>query len=71
MSAAEREQAIAEAIRAGFDLSIVDSNFALSPNERALRHDSALQLVHALREAGSAYAQSSSGAEKADSSTIH
>jgi hypothetical protein len=65
MTAAEREQAIAEAMRAGFDLSIVDSNLALSPDERALRHDSALELVHALREAGSAYAQSSSAPKKA------
>jgi len=37
--------AIQEAINAGFDLSMVDESLALSPEERARRHDQALALV--------------------------
>ena len=48
------EKAIAEAERAGFDLSLVDSNLALTPEERLLRHDSALELVLEMRAAGAA-----------------
>jgi hypothetical protein len=44
--------ALEEARRAGFDLSLIDSNLALTPQERALRHESALELMLALREAG-------------------
>lgn len=57
----EHEKAIAEAERAGFDLSLVDSNLELSLEERMLRHDSALELVQEMRRAGAAmYAQAAS-----------
>ena len=46
------ENAIAEAERAGFDLSLVDSNLRLSFEQRALRHAAALALALELREAG-------------------
>lgn len=48
------EQAIAEAEKAGFDLSLLDSNLALSPEQRVLRHDAALALMLELRAAGTA-----------------
>ena len=41
----ERSKAIEEAERAGFDLSLVDENLALRPEDRARRHDQALDLV--------------------------
>lgn len=41
----KRPQAIAEADRAGFDLSLVDESLALSHDERARQHDQALALV--------------------------
>lgn len=46
------DPAIEAARRAGFDMDLLDSNLALTPEERALRHDSALELMLALREAG-------------------
>ena len=46
---------IAEAASAGIDLSLLDSNLALSFEERLLRHDSALEFATALREAGAVY----------------
>ncbi len=49
------DPAIEEARRAGFDLDLLDSNLALSPEERALRHDSALELVQALKKAKAEY----------------
>ena len=52
---AEQTKAIEEARRAGIDLDLLDSNLALSPEERVLRHESALELVRALREAGAAF----------------
>jgi hypothetical protein len=58
------DPAIEEARRAGFDLDLLDSNLALTPEQRALRHDSALELVHALREAGAANAQPARSAAK-------
>jgi hypothetical protein len=49
---------IAEAERSGFDLSLLESNLDLSPEERLLRHDGALELVQEMRAAGRAlYAQ--------------
>ncbi len=52
------DKAIEEAERAGFDLSLLESNLNLSPEERLLRHDGALELVQMMREAGRAlYAQ--------------
>jgi hypothetical protein len=54
----EDETAIAEAERAGHDLSIVDCNLRLSIEERLLRHDAALELALEFRRAGAAlYAQ--------------
>ena len=52
------DKAIEEAERAGFDLSLLESNLELTHEERLLRHDGALELVQAMREAGRAlYAQ--------------
>jgi hypothetical protein len=51
-------QALEEARRAGIDLSLLDSNLALSPEERVLRHESARELMMALKEAGAAYEKS-------------
>ena len=50
----DAQKIIAEATRAGHDLSLIDVNLALSYEERALRHDSALELMLAFREAGRA-----------------
>lgn len=58
MTEEQAHAAIAEAERAGFDLSLVDSNLELSVEERLLRHDAALEFKLALRAAGEAmYAQ--------------
>lgn len=51
----EDEKAIAEAERAGFDLSLVESNLELTPTERVLRHDGALETVLMFRAAGAAW----------------
>ena len=48
-------QALEEARRAGIDLDLLDSNLALTYEQRVLRHESALELMLALREAGAAY----------------
>lgn len=56
------EQAIEEAGRAGIDLDLLDSNLALTYEQRVLRHESALELVWALREAGAAYEKSAPSA---------
>ena len=45
-------QALEEARRAGIDLSLLDSNLALTYEERVLRHASAQELMWALKEAG-------------------
>lgn len=56
---------LAVARKAGFDLDLLDSNLALSPEERAVRHDAALELACAFREAGTAfYAEPASSAFK-------
>ena len=63
MTIEQAHAAIAEAERAGFDLSLVDSNLALSVEERLLRHDAALEFKLALRAAGEAmYAQAAHAA---------
>ena len=60
------ERAIAEAEKAGFDLSLVDSNLRLSVEDRLLRHDAALELVLEMRAAGAAmYAQAAPAAKPA------
>lgn len=51
-------QALEEARRAGIDLDLLDSNLALSYEERVLRHESARELMLALKEAGAAYEKS-------------
>jgi hypothetical protein len=51
-------QALDEARRAGIDLDLLDSNLALTYEQRVLRHESALELVLALREAGANYEKS-------------
>lgn len=50
----EDEKAITEAELAGFDLSLVESNLELTPTERVLRHDGALETVLMFRAAGAA-----------------
>ena len=58
MTKEQAQAAIAEAERAGLDLSLVDSNLGLSFEERLRRHDAALEFKLALRAAGQAmYAQ--------------
>lgn len=53
------EQAIEDARIAGFDLNLIDRNLALTPEDRALRHDMALAMAQELRAAGERlYAQS-------------
>lgn len=47
--------ALEEARRAGIDLDLLDTKLALTYEERVLRHESALELVMALREAAAAY----------------
>lgn len=47
-----------EARRAGIDLDLLDSNLALTYEERVLRHESAQELMWALKEAGAAYEKS-------------
>jgi hypothetical protein len=49
------DQALENAQRAGIDLALMDSNLALTYEQRVMRHDSALELVFELREAGAAY----------------
>lgn len=39
------DDAIEVALRAGFDLSLVDASLRLTPEERASQHDQALSLV--------------------------
>ena len=53
-------KALEEARRAGFDLSLLDSNLALTPEERVLRHESALELVLELQAARRANEESAS-----------
>lgn len=48
-------QALEDARRAGIDLDLLDSNLALTYEERVLRHASAQELMWAMREAGAAY----------------
>jgi hypothetical protein len=54
----ELDPALEEARRAGIDLDLLDSNLALTYEQRALRHESALELVLTLREARAAYEKS-------------
>jgi hypothetical protein len=52
MTIEQAHAAIAEAERAGFDLSLVDCSLAVSVEERCLQHAAALEFALALREAG-------------------
>jgi|UniRef100_UPI00404A2B90 hypothetical protein len=52
------DQALEEARCAGIDLDLLDSNLALSYEQRVLRHESARELMLALKEAGAAYEKS-------------
>jgi hypothetical protein len=47
------DSALEDARRAGFDLDLLDSNLALTPEARVLRHESALELCLELRRAAS------------------
>jgi hypothetical protein len=42
---ASQRDAIEEAEKAGFDLSLVEASLALTPEDRARQHDQALALV--------------------------
>jgi hypothetical protein len=46
------EKIFEEARQAGIDLNLVDLKLEMTPEERVANHDSALQLMLALREAG-------------------
>ena len=60
------EQALEAARIAGFDLNLIECNLALTPEERLLRHDAALELAQELRAAGRRhYAQLASAAAAA------
>jgi len=52
------DPALEDARRAGIDLNLLDLNLALTYEERVLRHESALELVLALRKAGAAHEKS-------------
>jgi hypothetical protein len=52
MTKEQAHVAIAEAERAGFDLSLVDCNLAVTPERRCLHHASALEFALELRAAG-------------------
>jgi hypothetical protein len=48
----EAEKIIAEAVRAGIDLEMLDYNLSLSVEERVRQHDAALALVVEFKQAG-------------------
>ena len=48
-------QALEVARRAGIDLDLLESNLALTYEQRVLRHESALELMLALKETGATY----------------
>jgi hypothetical protein len=52
MTEEQAHAAIAEAEKAGFDLSLIDYNLSLTPEERVLQHAAALEFALALRAAG-------------------
>ena len=58
MNAAEKAKAVEAARLAGIDIDLMESKLALTYDERALRHQSALELVWALREAGAVHEKS-------------
>jgi hypothetical protein len=45
------DQAIEDARRAGFDLDLIDSNLALTPEERWRQHNLALEMALELQQA--------------------
>ncbi len=45
------QDAIEEARRAGFDVDLLDTNLALTPEERWRQHDTALEFVLELEQA--------------------
>ena len=47
----KEDPAIEAARRAGFDIDLLDSNLALSPEERWKQHDAALEFALALESA--------------------
>jgi hypothetical protein len=51
---ADDDKAIEEARRAGLDLNLIDLNLELSPEQRVLKHDAALELMLECRKAGAA-----------------
>jgi len=52
MSTSDPINAIEEAERAGFDMSLVDQSLTYSHEQRALNHQAALNFVLELRKAG-------------------
>ena len=61
----DAQDAIAAAERAGFDLSLVDSNLRLTYEERVERHEAARLLMEDLRRAGRENARTASPAAPA------
>jgi len=47
----EVDQAIKDAIEAGFDLNLIEINLSLPPEERWRQHDMALEVILALENA--------------------
>jgi hypothetical protein len=61
-----QDPALENARRAGFDLDLLDSNLALTHEQRALRHESALELCLKLRAAARAHEKHSPAAAETD-----
>ena len=50
-----QEDAVAKAVAYGIDVSILDANLRLTPTERLVAHQRALETALAVREAGVRY----------------
>ena len=50
-----QENAVERAVSYGIDVSILDANLRLTPTERLIAHQRALETALALREAGARY----------------
>lgn len=57
--------AIAEAERAGFDVSLIEESLSLSYDQRAFQHQQALNLALALEQAGRELRERSESADSA------
>jgi hypothetical protein len=61
----EQSRALETARAAGIDLELLESNLALTPEQRVERHESALELVVALRDAAATLHEKSPVADRA------